>query len=483
MDVQLLIGAGLLLLSIIFSKISGKFGVPALIVFLAVGILAGPEGLGRITFDQPYLTKLLGVVALINILFSGGLETSWPDLKPVLGRGLLLATVGLCINAVLVAFVMRLLFPVSWLEGLLYGSIIGCTDAAAVFSVLRSRNLSLKGGLGPMTELESASNDPMAVFLSLALIQLIQTPGSSIANLIPSFFLQMGMGAACGFVMGRVIPWAINTLNLEQEGLYPPLSVALAVLTYAIAAALGGSGFLAVYVAGIVMNTQRFYHKRSLVRFHAGFSWLMQIMMFVTLGLLLRPSELSGLIGNGVVLSAFLIFVARPISVFLTLLFAKLSMREKLMASWLGLRGAVPIILGTFTLYSGVAAAHLIFNLVFFVVLLSVLIQGTTLTRVAEWLKVTLPLSPKHLYKIQSGAMLTDSSELTEIVVPDGSPLVGRTIMSLGLGSDSIVMLIHRDGATIVPAGRTTIQPGDVLVLLADVPNLEQVRGLMSGHG
>ena len=479
MNTELLIGAGLLLLSIVFSKVSARFGVPALVVFLVVGILAGPEGIGGLTIDHRSVVELLATVALINILFSGGLETSWQALKPVLGDGLLLATIGLCISAALVAVAMRFLFDVSWIEGLLFGSIISCTDPAAVFAALRSKNVSLKSGLAPMAELESAANDPMAVFLALSLIQLLKTPDSSFTNLIPSFFLQMGVGAACGVLMGRAIPWVINRLNLDQDGLYPPLSLTLAILTFAITFMLHGSGYLAVYVAGIVMNSRRYYHKRSLIRFHAGFSWLMQIIMFVTLGLLLRPSQLSGLIAPGILLSAFLILFARPASVFLTLIASKLTVREKTMASWLGLRGAVPIILGTFALYSGIPKAPLIFNLVFFVVLLSVLVQGTTLTRVANWLGISVPLTPVQQHKAYSGAMLTDSSELTEILVPEQSPIVGRTIMSLGLGSDSIIMLIHRDGATLVPTGRTRVESGDVLVLLADGPGVNQIRTSM----
>ncbi len=390
MNTQLLIGATLLLLSIVFSKVSARFGVPALVVFLGVGILAGPEGIGGLSIDHQGFVELLATIALVNILFSGGLDTRWNDLKPVLANGLLLATVGLCISAALVAVAMRFLFDVSWIEGLLFGSIISCTDPAAVFAALRSKNVSLKSGLAPMAELESAANDPMAVFLALSLIELLKTPGASITGLIPTFFLQMGVGAACGLILGFAIPKIINALNLDQEGLYPPLSLALAILTYAITVSLHGSGFLAAYVAGITMNAQSFIHKHSLTKFHEGFSWLMQVIMFVTLGLMLRPSQLSGLIIPGILLSAFLIFFARPASVFLTLIGSKHTIREKTMVSWLGLRGAVPIILGTFTLYSGIATGSLIFNLVFFVVLLSVLVQGTTLTRIAVWLGVSV---------------------------------------------------------------------------------------------
>ncbi len=476
MEIQLLIGAVLLLASIVFSKASGRVGLPSLIVFLLVGIVAGPEGIGHLTFNNPDVTKLVATLALIFILFSGGLETSWPDLRPVLGRGLLLATIGMVLNAFLVAAIMRLLLPVTWLEGLLFGSIIGCTDASAVFSVLRTRTLVLRSGLGPMAELESATNDPMAVFLSIAIIQLIQSPGASVWSLVPLFFLQMGIGAVIGFLMGTVIPIAINRLNLEQEGLYPALSLGLAVLTYALAELVGGSGFLAAYVAGIVMNRHRYFHKQSLSKFHAGFAWLLTIIMFLVLGLLLHPSQLHGLVVPGILISLFLLLLARPASVFLTLVFTRLSWRELLMASWLGLRGAVPIILATLTLYSGVSAGPLIFNLVFFVVLLSVAVQGTTLAPVAQWLRVVEPMPEKHRMKLHSGATLSEDGKMVEIVIPEHSPLDGQTVMALELGPEAHVMLLHRNGATIIPTGRTRIRGGDVIVLLAPDEEFEKIK-------
>jgi cell volume regulation protein A len=359
---------------------------------------------------------------------------------------------------------------------LLFGSIIGCTDAAAVFGILRSRRMMLRSGLGTMAELESATNDPMAVFLALALIEIIKTPGTSIWHLVPQFFVQMGLGSVVGLAMGIAIPWMINALNLAEDGLYPPLSLAFAILTYAAAAWIGGSGFLAAYIAGIVMNTKRYYHKQSIARFHSGFSWLMQIAMFVALGLLLKPTALTPLIGNGLIISLFILFVARPVSVFLTLAFSSLSWREKLMASWLGLRGAVPIILATLTLYSGLGNAQLIFDLVFFVVLLSVLVQGTTLTQVADWLKVLMPMTQKHLHKARSGAMLTDGAQLQEVIVPQTSTLCGHTVMSLGLSDDARVLLIHRDDEAIVPTGRTRIEGGDVLEILADDADMNRIR-------
>ena len=472
----LLIASGLVLVSIVASRMSSRLGVPALIVFLGVGIVAGGFGLRQAAAQYPNVIQLIAVVALVNILFSGGLDTTWSELRPVLGRGLLLATIGLIVNAIIVAFAMQYLFATTFDQGLLFGSIIGCTDAAAVFGILRTRRMMLRSGLGTMAELESATNDPMAVFLALSLIEILKTPGETIWHLVPSFFIEMGLGSVVGIAMGFAIPWAINVLDLAEQGLYPPLSLGFAILAYAAAATIGGSGFLAAYVAGVVMNTRRYYHKKSIARFHSGFSWLMQIAMFITLGLLLKPTALSPLIGSGLVISLFILLVARPVSVFGSLLFTSLNWREKLMASWLGLRGAVPIILATLTLYSGLADAQLIFDLVFFVVLLSVLVQGTTLTQVAGWLQVLMPMTKKHLHKAHSGAMLTENAVLQEVIVPDSSAICGESVMSLGLSEDGVVMLIHRDDETIMPTGRTRIESGDVLEILADDADMSRIR-------
>ncbi len=386
----LLIGSGLLLLSIVSTKVSARLGIPALVVFLLVGILAGPEGIGGLTVNSPDAVQLLASFSLISILFSGGLDTEWRELRPVVGRGLLLATFGLFATAALVAVLMRILFPVSWNEALLFGSIISCTDVAAVFAALRSKRLRLAHGIGAMVEFESAANDPMAVFLALTLIGVIKTPSASLYSLVPEFFLQMGVGAVCGIILGACIPRFINWMKLEQDGLYPPLTIAMAVLTFSITNQFHGSGYLAVYIAGITMNRQEFLQKRRIIRFYDSLSWLSQILMFVSLGLILRPSALLPIMPQGLVISLFLVFIARPVATLVTLCWTRTPLREMLMISWLGLRGAVPIILASLTLYSGVASAALIFNLVFFVVVLSLLLQGTTLGRIARLLGVSI---------------------------------------------------------------------------------------------
>jgi cell volume regulation protein A len=291
----------------------------------------------------------------------------------------------------------------SLLPALLLGAIISSTDAAAVFSVMRTRGINLKGNLEPLIELESGSNDPIAVFLTLGLTQLITMPDASAVDLIPAFFLQMAVGALCGYGLGRAMTWLVNRLPLRQEGLYSVLTLALVLLIYGLTSLLRGNGFLAVYIAGIVMGNRNFLHKRSLLRFHEGIAWLMQIGMFLTLGLFVFPSRLPPVVGMGLLLSLFLLLVARPVSVFGALLFMRITLAEKFMVAWSGLRGAVPIILATFPLLAQAPGADLIFHLVFFVVLTSVLVQGMSIGWMARWLGVTrlrrrCPTTPSNLF-------------------------------------------------------------------------------------
>nr|MBA3715657.1 potassium/proton antiporter [Pyrinomonadaceae bacterium] len=302
--------AVLLLLSILASKASGRLGVPALLLFLAVGMLAGSEGPGGIPFDDAYAAQFLGVVALVFILFAGGLDTAWEDVRPVFGKAVALSTVGVLVTAALVGLFAWGVLGFSPLAGLLLGAIVSSTDAAAVFAVLRARSVGLKGEIKPLLELESGSNDPMAVFLTAGLTGLLVNQNSSVIGLIPMFFQQMALGTALGYGLGRGMVFVINRMRLEYEGLYPVFTLALVVLTYGATASLGGNGFLAVYIAGLVMGNNDFIHKQSLIRFHDGLAWLMQIAMFLTLGLLVFPSRLVPIVGVGLLVALFLMFVA-----------------------------------------------------------------------------------------------------------------------------------------------------------------------------
>ncbi len=476
MNPYILIGAAvLLIISVVASKISDRFGVPALLLFLILGMLAGSDGPGGIYFDDPSLAQSIAVIALVLILFAGGLDTQWESVRPVLKEGVILATFGVFITALVVGLVACCLFGFSLAEGLLLGSIVSSTDAAAVFSVLRSKGIGLKGQLQPLLELESGSNDPMAIFLTVGLIQLITQPDSSPLSLISLFFLQMFVGALVGYVMGRVMLVLINRLKLGTEGLYPVLTLALVFLTFGLTDVAGGSGFLAVYLAGIVVGNRDFLHKKSLLRFHDGMAWLMQIAMFLTLGLLVFPSRLVPVLGVSLIMAAALMFVARPIAVFLGLLPSTLDWRSKTFVSWIGLRGAVPIILATFPLLAGVAHADLIFNVVFFVVLTSVLLQGTSIPLVARWLGLDAPVVPQKLYPIEFTPMGEFKSELKELAIPSGSRVDGKAIVELGLPDDFLVILIARDDDFVLPSGGTVLKAGDTLLVLSEQESFDRV--------
>lgn len=377
----------LLLFSVIASK-AEKFGVPALLIFLFIGMLAGFDGPIGIYFADPKLAQLLGVAALIFILFSGGLDTDWRVIRPVIWSGLSLSTLAVLITAGAVGVLVYYITQLSWLESLLFGAIVSSTDAAAVFSILRSRNLQLRQNIQAVVELESASNDPMAVFLTLGLIRLITMPNASWVDLIIMFFMQMTLGLIAGVIMGRVMPSVLNRIHLDYRGLYPVLTIALVLLTYSLTDFVGGSGFLAVYVAALIMGNTPFVYKQELMQFHEGLTWVMQIAMFLTLGLLVFPSELVNVVDVDLLIALFLIFFARPLAIYISLLSSGFAWREKAMITWLGLRGAVPIILATFPLVAGLPKADLIFNFVFFIVLTSVLLQGTLAPFISRILKV-----------------------------------------------------------------------------------------------
>src|SRR6478736_1062837 len=319
----LLLGSILLFISIAASKTSVKLGVPTLILFLIVGMLAGSDGLGKIYFNDPETAQFLGVVALTFILFSGGLDTKWESMKPVLRSGIALSTLGVLITALTVGLFTSYLLKISLVEGLLLGAIVSSTDAAAVFSILRSKRIGLKGILRPLLEFESGSNDPMGYFLTISFIYLLTDKDASALSLIPRFLQGMILGAGCGYLMGKAMIWIVNKIKLDFDGLYPVLTLSLVFFTFSFTDLIGGNGFLAVYISAIILGSSNFIHKKSLIRFYDGQAWLMQIIMFLTLGLLVYPSKLVPILIPGLLLSAFLIFIARPIAVFISLAFTK----------------------------------------------------------------------------------------------------------------------------------------------------------------
>lgn len=471
----LLVGSVLLFLSIIASKTSFHLGIPSLIIFLVVGMLAGSDGPGGIYFNDYKTAKLLGVAALNFILFSGGLETKWESIRPIIWQGVSLSTIGVVITAVLVGLFTSYLMGYTVLEGLLLGAIVSSTDAAAVFSILRSRKVGLKGSLRPTLELESGSNDPMAYFLTVSLIYLLTDPDASFAALVPRFFKGMALGALAGYASGKIMTYVINKIKLDIDGLYPVLILSLVFFTYAFTDFLGGNGFLAVYISAVLLGNTNFLHKKSLIRFYDGQAWLMQIVMFLTLGLLVYPHEIVPLLWPGVFISAFLIFIARPVAVIVSLIFfPELNIRKKLFLSWVGLRGAVPIIFAIYPLIAGIPVAKDIFNLVFFISVTSVLLQGTMLSRVARWLHVSVPEKIRRKFPLDFELKEDFSSELFEVDIPSVSPAVGRTVMNLDLPKTALIVLIHRDGKYITARGETEIMAQDHLLIMADTKDTIQ---------
>ena len=476
----ILLGASVLLLfSIIASKVASKLSVPALVIFILVGMFAGSEGPGGIEFDNAWAAQSLGVIALAFIIFSGGLHSSWKSVSPVLLAGISLSTIGVFLTAILIGLFVYYLFDFPILTALLLGAIVSSTDAAAVFSVMSSSGTKLKGSLKDLLEFESASNDPMAVILTLGFIHLITNPEASVWSMIILLVQQMIFGIIIGYVMGKVIVFKVNRLRLDFEGLYPVLTLSLVIFTYGLTASIGGSGFLAVYITGLMMGGTEFIHKQSLTRFHDGLAWLFQITMFLILGLLVFPSQLLPVFLMGVLISLFLIFIARPVGVFISLPFGRNNLKQKTFISWVGLRGAVPIILATFPLLAGVPKAEILFNVVFFIVITSVLIQGTTIPLIAKWLGVDEPDNNIKTERVEFDFNYDDNSQKTEIVIPKSSSAIGKQIVELGLPESAIIMLITRDGNSIVPRGATVIEAEDKLLFISENEHLPKIKSIL----
>ena len=464
----LLIGSILLFISLIAGKTSFKFGVPVLIFFIAIGMLAGSEGIGGVYYYNPKTAQFIGIVALNFILFSGGLDTDFKSIKPVLWQGLTLSTLGVLITAVSVGVFVWAVTDFSIYEGLLLGSIVSSTDSAAVFSILRSKSIALKGNLRPMLELESGSNDPIAYILTIAFTGLVLNPEAGLLSIIPLFLKQLIIGGISGFLLGKLGKYIINSIRLDYEGLYIVLVIALMFFCYSATDFMGGNGFLAVYLSAVMLGNVELIHKKKFIKSFDSFAWLMQIVLFLTLGLLVFPSKIVPVIGIGIVISLFLIMFARPVGVFISLIFFRVQNRSRWFISWVGLRGAVPIVFATYPLISGVEKAQMIFNIVFFISITSVLIQGTTLPLVARWLHLSLP--EKLKYRTQADLELSDSikSLLTEIVIPTESPVIGKQIVELELPKTALISMIQREDKFITPNGSTMLSAGDKLYVLSE---------------
>ncbi len=468
----LLVGSLLLLISIFAGKTSYKFGVPTLLLFLGIGMLAGSDGIGGIRFDDPKLAQFIGIVSLNFILFSGGLDTNWKAVKPILREGIALSTLGVLLTAVSLGTFVYFVTDFTIYESLLLGSIVSSTDAAAVFSILRSKSLALRTNLRPTLELESGSNDPMAYVLTIAFLTLVINQDKSFLSIIPLFLQQMIFGGILGIAFGVASKYIINKIKLDFEGLYPVLVIALMFITFSATDFVGGNGFLSIYICAVYLGNQDLIHKKTILKMFDGLAWLMQIVLFLTLGLLVFPSEIIPYMGIGLLISLFLILVARPIGVFISLMFFKMKMKRRFYISWVGLRGAVPIVFATYPLLAGIDKAHMIFNIVFFISVTSILIQGTTLSIVAKWLGVGLPETQKKF--TDTDLLLTENpkAEMKELIISKECFAVDKKIIELGFPKNAIIAMIKRGESYIIPNGLTKVEAEDTLIVLADKPEI-----------
>jgi len=470
----LLVGSLLLFVSIVVGKTSYRFGVPTLLLFLAIGMLAGSDGIGGIRFDNPQIAQFIGIVSLNFILFSGGLDTHWSSVKPILREGLVLSSLGVLLTAVTIGVFVKFVTDFTIYESMLLGSIVSSTDAAAVFSILRSKSLALKTNLRATLELESGSNDPMAYVLTIAFLTLVINQDQSFISVVPLFFQQMILGGIAGFAFGKLSKFIINKIKLGFEGLYPVLVIALMFITFSATDFVGGNGFLAIYICAVYLGNQELIHKKTILKMYDGLAWLMQIVLFLTLGLLVFPSQVFPYMGIGLLISLFLILVARPVSVFLSLVFFKMKLRRRFYISWVGLRGAVPIVFATYPLLAGIDKANMIFNIVFFISVTSVLIQGTTLSIVAKWLHVALPEKVKPISEIEKLISDLPKSSLQEFEILPDFHAVNKRIIDLNFPKSAFIVMIKRNGEYIRPGGSAIIEAKDNLVVLAD--RLEDFR-------
>lgn len=472
----ILLGAAILvLLSVTASRLSDKFAVPALIFFILMGILAGREGVGGVVITDIAAVKALSMLALVVIIFTGGLDTDFREIRSVIWSGMLLATAGVLLTAILVAVFAVVLFHFTVLEGVLLGAIVSATDAAAVFAVLRTRHVNLKGTLRPLLEFESSSNDPMAVFLTVFALSAMQITISP-AGVAKLFAIQMLVGFLVGWLMARGSLLLVRHLRIESSGLYPALTLSILLITFSSAELLGGSGILAAYVLGLLMAREDFLHKKAVKQFYEGLAWIVQILVFLILGLLVVPSKLPAIFLQGVLLALFLMLVARPVSVFLSLLPFKIGMNKKFFISWVGLRGAAPVVLATFPLLAGIPKAVFIFDVVFVLVVVSVLVQGTSIPWAARVLGVDTPSGGRRRSPIQFEKTEAFDADLTEILVPYRSACIGQAIVDLKMSPESLIVLITRNDRFVIPSGATVIEEGDVLLVLAGAKDLMQIR-------
>ena len=471
----LLIGAILIFCAIMISKTGYRFGIPTLLLFLLVGMGFGTDGLG-LEFDSAADAQFIGMIALSIILFTGGMDTKLRDIKPVMAQGMILSTVGVLLTTL---FTGGFIF---WLSGysdmhiqmpmltcLLLAATMSSTDSASVFNLLRSQKMNLKENLKPMLELESGSNDPMAYMLTIALIQVIASgSGFNMGLLVKDLLVQFFVGGVTGYAFGRFAVWLINKVNLSNSSLYPILLLSLVFITFTITDMLHGNGYLAVYILGVVVGNARLVFRKEINTFMNGLTWFGQIVMFLSLGLLVNPHEMLEVSISALLIGLFMIFVARPITVGLCLMpFRQMTFKAKCFVSWVGLRGAVPIIFATYPVVSEIPGSQIIFNIVFFITLLSLIFQGMTIAPVAKWLNLDLPQEKEGN---DFGVEIPEEidSQLTDVTLTAEMLENGNRLMDMNIPSGTLVMLVKRGKEFMIPNGRMELKVGDKLLYISE---------------
>ena len=471
----LLIGAVLLMAGILIQKPGYRFGIPALLLFLVVGMIFGCDGLG-VQFDDVRGAQFVGMVSLSIILFAGGLGTRIKDIKPILAPGIVLSNVGVLLTTAITGIFVWWISGLSWtsihfalLPSMLLAATMSSTDSASVFGILGAQKMNLKHNLRPTLELESGSNDPMAYLITTMLVDVLVTGDSvTVVSLLRIFLVQFVLGALLGFAFGRLGVWMLNRLNLDNRALYPIMAVAICFLTFSLTDTLGGNGYLAIYVTGIVIGNEKVSFRRETITFIDGLSWLCQIVMFLMLGLLVNPLEMWQVAGMALLIGLFMIVVARPISVFFSLIpFSNIPFKGKVFISWVGLRGAVPILFATYPVVAGLEDHHTIFNIVFFITILSLLVQGTTITSMAQYLKLSEPL----LNDVSDfGVEIPEDSgsSLKDLYVTSTMLEKGSFVRDLHLPQGQLVMMVKRDNELLVPNGQLELREGDHLLIIQE---------------
>lgn len=471
----LLIGAILIFCAIMISKTGYRFGIPTLLLFLLVGMGFGTDGLG-LEFNSAKDAQFIGMIALSIILFTGGMDTKLRDIKPVMAQGMILSTVGVLLTTLLTGgFIfwlsgfssMNIAMPI--LTSLLLAATMSSTDSASVFNLLRSQRMNLKENLKPMLELESGSNDPMAYMLTIALIQVIASgSGFDFGLLVKDLLVQFFVGGVMGYAFGRLAVWLINKVNLSNSSLYPILLLSLVFITFTITDLLHGNGYLAVYILGVIVGNARLVFRKEINTFMNGLTWFSQIVMFLSLGLLVNPHEMLGVSVCAMLIGLFMIFVARPLTVMLCLLpFRQITFKAKCFVSWVGLRGAVPIIFATYPVVSEIPGSQVIFNIVFFITLLSLIFQGMTIAPVAKWLSLDLPEEKEGN---EFGVEIPEEidSQLTDVTLTPEMLEDGNRLMDMNIAPGTLVMLVKRGSEFMIPNGRMELRVGDKLLYISE---------------